>query len=294
MSEQGSHEIRLLILDDDMALRRTMEAELTGRGFRVVTIDSDEEALARIQQAPPDVVLLVMGRSETDSFETLENIRELAQAMPVILLSGDPQLKDVIRGIRLRIVDFLEQPVDLDHLSAVIRAAVSGTAPPALREPSIRELMIPVTSYLRIFDDQPLREAVELLRRSFVKEVVGKAQEQGHRSILVFDRRERFVGCMRLGDLLSLLLPDYVKDPNFATHLTGMYLAQCKMVANQSVRTALGPQCTVDIHAPLYEALYLMVTNQLINLPVLDQGQIVGVLRDKDFLLDMAEHVVWD
>jgi CheY-like chemotaxis protein len=294
MSEQGSHEIRLLILDDDMALRRTMEAELTGRGFRVVTIDSDEEALARIQQAPPDVVLLVMGRSETDRFETLENIRELAQAMPVILLSGDPQLKDVIRGIRLRIVDFLEQPVDLDHLSAVIRAAVSGTAPPALREPSIRELMIPVTSYLRIFDDQPLREAVELLRRSFVKEVVGKAQEQGHRSILVFDRRERFVGCMRLGDLLSLLLPDYVKDPNFATHLTGMYLAQCKMVANQSVRTALGPQCTVDIHAPLYEALYLMVTNQLINLPVLDQGQIVGVLRDKDFLLDMAEHVVWD
>jgi CheY-like chemotaxis protein len=294
MSEQGSHEIRLFILDDDRELRRTMEVELTGRGFRVVTIDSGEEALASIQQAPPDVVLLVMGRSETDSFETLESIRELAQAMPVILLSGDPQLKDVIRGIRLRIVDFLELPVDLDHLSAVVRAAVSGAAPSALREPSIRELMIPVTSYLRIFDDQPLREAVELLRRSFVKEVVGKAQEQGHRSILVFDRSERFVGCMRLGDLLSLLLPDYVKDPNFATHLTGMYLAQCKMVANQSVRSALGPQCSVDIHAPLYEALYLMVTNRLINLPVLEQGQIVGVLRDKDLLLDMAKHVVWD
>ncbi|OGR12484.1 MAG: hypothetical protein A2341_19795 [Deltaproteobacteria bacterium RIFOXYB12_FULL_58_9] len=63
-----------------------------------------------------------------------------------------------------------------------------------------------------------------------------------------------------------------------------MFAGQCKMIGKQTVHDLVGNQPALDIDAPLMEAVHLMVENNLINLPILDKGELVGMLRDNDLL----------
>jgi CheY-like chemotaxis protein len=284
--------IAILLVDDEEDFRRATRQVLGRRGFSVTEAESGEQALELIRSSVFDVVLLDLRMEGMDGIATLEEIRKVHPALPVIILTGHGELDDAMAGINLHIVDFVQKPAKMEQLAERIRTlVVTGRAVP-LRERTVHDLMVPVASYRRLYDDQLLPDAVEALHASMSLEILGKATEKGHRSVLVYDREERFVGMIRVEDILDELLPPYLRDSPYASCFTGMFLAQSKLVGALRVGDLVGGAgsevVTVTGDAPLMEAVHLMVSIHAVSLPVVQDGKLIGVIRDKDLLLELA------
>ncbi len=216
-------EIELLLVDDEAEFREATARALERRGFRVIEAESGERALERIGSAAPDIVVLDLRMEGMDGIDTLTRIRKERRDLPVVILTGHGRFDDVLQGINLNIVEFLQKPVDVERLAALIRKLLSEGTKKPLRERTIGELMVPVSSYRRVYGDQPVREVIAELREAMFQNVTGKVAEQGHRSLLVFDRQENFLGCLRV---IDLVLPSFLRESPYSSYFTGMFLAQ--------------------------------------------------------------------
>lgn len=284
--------IRLLLVDDEAEFRSATSRVLRRRGFDVIEAEGGEAALALVGESPPDVVVLDLKMDGMDGITTLEHLRKQQPELPVIILTGHGSYEDAVAGICLEIVDFLQKPVDVERLASQIRRLLSRSKPQPLREPTVAELMVPVSSYARVYDDEPIGVAVQSMQESFSHRVSGRVAEQGHRTILVFDRQDRFRGIVRIEDVVRLAVPPFLRDSPYASFFTGMFLAQCKTLQHHRVADVLRNGPHVSENTPLMEAAHLMTSSALINLPVMREERLVGILRDKDLLLEIARHVV--
>ncbi|MFH1131117.1 MAG: CBS domain-containing protein [Pseudomonadota bacterium] len=182
----------------------------------------------------------------------------------------------------------MQKPVDMDHLASVIRKRLVNETQQVLRESTIGELMTPISSCHRVYDDQPIRAVAEILRCSSSHGSETDILKSSRPSVLVFDRTEKYIGCFGTSDLLQLVLPNFLKDSPYASFFTGMFLAQCKIIGNEPIGQLIGKQHTIDIHAPLLQAIDSMVRFGLADLPVLQNGVLVGILKDQNLLREIA------
>ncbi|PKN43428.1 MAG: hypothetical protein CVU63_12330 [Deltaproteobacteria bacterium HGW-Deltaproteobacteria-20] len=283
--------IQLLLVDDEADFRAVTSRVLSRRGFDVVEAASGEQALLRVKEKVPDVVVLDLKMEGMDGIETLTAIRKDHPELPVLILTGHGSFQDAMAGISLEIVDFLQKPADIDKLALRIRRLLAKEHHEALRERSVGELMVPIDSYARVYEDEPLGAAVRAIQESFSMKVSGRVAEQGHRSVLVFDRRDKFLGLLRIADIVRLVLPSFLRDSPYSSYFTGMFLAQCKTIGNLRVADLVDEPCYVTSDTPLMEVVNLMVTESRINLPVRDRGEVVGIIRDKDLLTEIAQYM---
>ncbi len=284
--------IRLLLVDDEVDFRAATRKALERRGFVVIEAESGEQALEAIRSEKFGLVLLDLRLPGMDGIESLRRIREIEPELPVIILTGHGTLHDAMKGIDLEIVDFVQKPVDIELLDARIKRFLESDRERVLKEPSIAEIMVSPSIYPRIFVDQPVKDVVVELRRAYFPEKYGEPQTPQVRSALVFDRNEKFVGLVRFPDLLRLALPSYLGDSPYTSHFTGMFLAQCKMIGTSSIRELMGDLVFVELKAPLMKAVHLMLGHHLITLPVMREGELVGILREKDIILEIANNVL--
>lgn len=107
---------KILLVDDDPALKELLREALQGKGYTVDTAVNGREALEKIERFPPDLILLDVIMPEMDGFETLEALRAKDTDTPVIMLTGNGSIPDAIRAIRLGAEDYLEKPVPIARL----------------------------------------------------------------------------------------------------------------------------------------------------------------------------------
>lgn len=288
--DQNQTKLRLLLVDDEEDFRRATSAALGRRGFSVTEAASGKEALAVIQRECPDIVVLDLKMPGMSGIETLQKIRKIEAALPVIILTGHGDFESAVAGIKLRIVDFLQKPVDVDQLGVRIRALLEKGIERPLYEPTIAELMVSPSIYPRAYVDQLVVETLDALRKEFYP--VSQGDQSGQvRSVRVYDREERFLGMIRVVDLMRLVLPPFLEVSPYTTFFTGMFLAQCKVVGNRDLRELIGEQVFVDVNAPLMEAVHLMVKLHVVNLPVMKEGDLVGILRGREVILEIARNI---
>lgn len=286
---KDSDNLRLLLVDDEEGFRRATSTALGRRGFTVTEAADGEEALESIRAERPDIVLLDLKMPGLSGIETLQEIREVDANLPVIILTGHGDFEAAVTSIKLTIVDFIQKPVDVDQLSSRIRDfLVKGAARMPLKERTIAELMVPPSIYPHIMVDRPVIAALEALQRAFAESESQGLRSGEVRSALVYGKNSKFLGIIRFNDLLKLLLPPFLGDSPYATFFTGMFLAQCKVLGNRKISELVGDPVVVDLNAPLMEAVHLMVKHHLINLPVMQGGEIVGILRGRDIILEVA------
>lgn len=286
---KNSMKVKLLLVDDEGDFRRATSAALGRRGFTVSEAASGEDALSAIQNERPDVVLLDLKMPGLSGIETLQEIRKKDSSLPVIILTGHGDYEAAIAGIKLSIVDFLQKPIDMDQLSERISQLMKlGEESECLRERTISELMVSPTIYPRLSADDSVTDAVVALRDAFYRSIPEGSGPGEIRSALVYNGDETFLGIIRFNNLLKPLLPPYLGDSPYATFFTGMFLAQCKVLGNRTIRELVNDQVTVNVHAPLMEAVHLMIEHHLINLPVTDKDELVGILRGRDIILEVA------
>lgn len=280
---------KLLLVDDEEDFRRATATALSRRGFTVTDAANGDEALEAIKHELPDVVILDLKMPGKSGIETLQEIRRIDADLPVIILTGHGDLEAAMAGIKLDIIDFLQKPVDMDRLSKHIHRLLDRDAEVAMRERTIAELMAPPSRYPCLYIDQPISDAIATLRETFYRPVGEGVQPRQVRSALVFDRSGKFLGFVRFVDMLKLVLPQFLEDSPYTTFFTGMFLAQIKLIGKRNIHDLMGDLVSVNVHDPIMEAIHLMVHHHLINLPVMDKGKLVGVLRDRDIILEVAK-----
>lgn len=280
--------IRLMLVDDEDEFRAATGRALSRRGFEIVEAESGERALEMLSDTRPDLVVLDLRMEGLDGIDTLGEIRETNPDLPVIILTGHGQLDDALSGIRLKIVDFLQKPVDVEKLAARIRGLLAGSRVKTLEEGTVARLVVPVSSYMRVYEDEPVAAVIRAMRETMLVSVPGSVIDHGHRTVLVFDRQENFLGAVRISDVLKLVQPTFLESP-YSSFFTGMFLAQCKLIGSRTAGELVYKNIRIDVDAPLMEAVHLMVFNNLINLPVMRNGKLAGLLRDKDLLMEIAE-----
>ncbi len=281
--------LKLLLVDDEDDFRQATATALGRRGFTVTDVADRTEALTAINFERPDVVILDLKMPGMGGIETLQEIREMDATLPVIILTGHGDFDAATAGIKLDIIDFLQKPIDMEQLAKRIRTLLGRDIEKPMRERTITELMAPPSRYPRLYVDEPVSDAIARLREAFYQPVVEGVQAGQVRSALVYDRSEKFVGLVRFVDMLKLVLPPFLEDSPYTTFFTGMFMAQCKLIGRRNIHELMDELVSVEIHDPIMKAIHLMVHHHLINLPVMDEGELVGILRERDIILEIAE-----
>jgi DNA-binding response OmpR family regulator len=113
----------ILAVDDDTLMRRSLAFNLEKAGYRVSTAGSAEDALAKVQIDPPDLVILDIGLPGMDGMDALRRLRQ-QMSVPVIFLTARRRELDEVLGLELGADDYITKPFDIDILLARIKAVL--------------------------------------------------------------------------------------------------------------------------------------------------------------------------
>ncbi|MEU6255068.1 response regulator transcription factor [Streptomyces sp. NPDC047043] len=153
----------VLVVDDDAAIRRSLERGLRLSGFRVRTAEGGREALAVIQEAPPDVLVLDVSMPGMSGIEVCERLRDDGRDLPVLMLSALDETADRIAGLQAGGDDYLVKPFALQELVLRLRALLRRRPPTGREVLRVAGLVIDPAARTAERDGSPL----ELTRREF-------------------------------------------------------------------------------------------------------------------------------
>lgn len=129
--------LRVLIVEDEPGIARTLAAYLGQAGFATELAASGRQALTLFRAAAPDLVLLDVMLPELDGFEVLEAIRRIG-AVPVIMITARTEEIDRLRGLGLGADDYVVKPFSFREVVARVRAVLRRTHPREPRELPLR------------------------------------------------------------------------------------------------------------------------------------------------------------
>jgi two-component system KDP operon response regulator KdpE len=126
--------IRILVVDDESAIRRALRPPLVELGFQVVDVSRGEEALQMLRPGGFDVVLLDVNMPGIGGIETLRRIRAFAPRLPILMLTVRDAEEEKVEALELGADDYVTKPFSTRELIARIRTAVRRVQAPARAE----------------------------------------------------------------------------------------------------------------------------------------------------------------
>ena len=119
----GSHSRKVLVVEDDSAVSNLVSTALTAHGYKVVTTATGTDALRKVSESSPDVVLLDLGLPDIDGVEVIRRVRSWAST-PIIVVSARGDERDKIFALDTGADDYLTKPFSVGELLARIRTAL--------------------------------------------------------------------------------------------------------------------------------------------------------------------------
>ncbi|MGC9223584.1 MAG: response regulator transcription factor [Terracidiphilus sp.] len=158
--------IRILVVDDEPAIRRALRPPLMELGFQVAEASRGEEALLVLRSGSYDAVLLDINMPGIGGIETLKRIRVFAPRLPVLMLTVRDDEEDKVQALELGADDYVTKPFSTRELIARIRSAVRRVRAPARPEDAPIEVgEIRLDPVKRVVTRRG--EAVKLTRKEF-------------------------------------------------------------------------------------------------------------------------------
>ncbi|SMB99693.1 two-component system, OmpR family, KDP operon response regulator KdpE [Thermanaeromonas toyohensis ToBE] len=118
---------RVLVIDDELQIRRLLKVALSGHGYQVEEAATGEEGLEQVALYKPDVIILDLGLPDMDGLEVIKRLREWSST-PVIILSVREHEADKIQALDAGADDYVTKPFSMGELLARIRAALRHRA----------------------------------------------------------------------------------------------------------------------------------------------------------------------
>lgn len=160
----------------------------------------------------------------------------------------------------------------------------------------VREVMIPLKKYPHIPQWFTLRQAVAIVRESSF-ECAGAFEP---RTVLVFDEKHRLMGILTLRDLLKGLEPGFVRerelrktDPTFQIEEGELLGPGMRKQADKPVSEVMSPvKVSIKADDSLATAIFVMVRENVGMMPVMEEDQVVGMVRLTDLFLEASQAIL--
>jgi two-component system, NtrC family, nitrogen regulation response regulator NtrX len=190
---------RILVVDDEAEIRRSVRMILEYEGYDVIEAASSPDGVALAERESPDLVFLDVKMPGMDGLEALQRIKAANEAVPVVIISGHGTVSTAVEATKAGAFDFIEKPLASERILVTIRNALDRTRladenRSLRRAAEVRHQMVGESPALRQVWDAikraaPTNATVLLLGESGVgKELVARSI---HRNSL--RSRERFV-----------------------------------------------------------------------------------------------------
>ena len=293
--------IRVLFVDDEDRFREATAAILARRGFEVTAVENGIEAIGEVKQAVFDVVVLDVQMPGMDGNEALREIKTVAPDVAVIMLTGRGTHDSVLDGLRDGISDYLTKPCPIELLAQKIREACALKGGVSKKEPRVKHVMLPLSSFDTIHENQTVDDVVEAILRGFTQTLsTSTLRKSLHRSILVQDKNNQITGIITFTDLVRGMQPPSMRvlteKPPMADTLdlespscSGMFTIMARNLGSKTVREMMpDTPPVIDANANLMEVVTRLLDLNLRRLLVTEGDKIIGVIREQDLFFEMA------
>jgi len=115
----------ILVVDDEPDLCWVLCRILEDEGYRVSTADSGEEAIDIVEKGDIDLIILDVLMPEIDGLEAYRRIKKMDASLPVIMITGHASMDKAMEAIKLGAVDYIAKPFRSEHVTNVIKLALS-------------------------------------------------------------------------------------------------------------------------------------------------------------------------
>jgi two-component system response regulator MprA len=120
--------VRILVVDDDRALRDALRRSLSLGGYEVEVAENGQHGLSQAAAAAPDAIVLDVGMPDIDGLEVCRRLRDAGNRVPVLMLTARDAVEDRIEGLDAGADDYLVKPFDVGELRARLRALLRRAA----------------------------------------------------------------------------------------------------------------------------------------------------------------------
>jgi two-component system response regulator MprA len=127
--------VRILVVDDDAAVRDSLRRSLAYNGYDVELANDGSAALAAIAAERPDALVLDVMMPRLNGLETCRRLRAAGDDLPILVLTARDAVSDRVAGLDAGADDYLTKPFALEELLARLRALLRRTAPLASDQP---------------------------------------------------------------------------------------------------------------------------------------------------------------
>jgi len=135
--------VRILVVDDDRAVREALRRTLSLARYEVQLADDGEQALERIAQSLPEAMILDVGLPGIDGLEVCRRVRLGGSRVPILMLTARDAVADRIDGLDAGADDYMLKPFDIGELQARLRALLRRANPDTDSDaPSFAELRL--------------------------------------------------------------------------------------------------------------------------------------------------------
>jgi len=135
MSEPVVH-----VIDDDEAMRQSLDFLLDSAGFSARTYESALQLLARTEDLEPGVIVTDVRMPEMNGLELVRRLKSVGAPHPIIVITGHGDVPLAVEAMKAGVVDFLEKPFDDEALLRAVRAALDAAPHTAENDPEKQRL----------------------------------------------------------------------------------------------------------------------------------------------------------
>ena len=119
--------MRILVVDDDRAVRDALRRALTLGGYEVQIADGGEAGLAQVAAGQPDAMVLDVMMPDLSGIDVCRHLRRAGDRIPILMLTARDAISDRVEGLDAGADDYLVKPFDVDELKARVRALLRRT-----------------------------------------------------------------------------------------------------------------------------------------------------------------------
>jgi two-component system response regulator HydG len=217
---------RVLVVDDETAIRHALERILGAMGFDVVSASDGVEAQELIAQSAFDLVVTDLSMPRADGFDVLRAVRELRAGVPAIVLTAHSSTTECVRAMRAGAADFIGKPFEQRELERAVRAALRHAGGKS-QAPMIPESHWPLAAL--VGDSPAVRSAIEQVERAAESDVavllVGERDTGKHAIARLLHSMSRRAGKALITFRCSSFLPEQIEHELLGDDRAGGWLS---------------------------------------------------------------------
>ncbi|MCM8760462.1 MAG: response regulator, partial [Candidatus Omnitrophica bacterium] len=111
---------KILVIDDELGPRESLRI-LFKDDYNVITAESGDKGIAELKKHNPDLIILDLKMPDKGGIETLEEIRDIDEKVPVIILTGYGDMESAKKAIHLGTVEFISKPFDVKEMRNIVK-----------------------------------------------------------------------------------------------------------------------------------------------------------------------------